>query len=137
MKNEFKLDLSNLKDLVSFLIPIVETQKIILLRGDLGSGKTTLVKTYTNFFYPQENVTSPTFTLMHQYNNIFHYDLYNRSLQEVLELGLLDFLEEDGVHFIEWGDENLNQLLKDNGYNTCSVEILKEGENRIYRIFNE
>ncbi|PAF43469.1 tRNA (adenosine(37)-N6)-threonylcarbamoyltransferase complex ATPase subunit type 1 TsaE [Helicobacter sp. 11S03491-1] len=108
--------------------------KIFLLRGDLASGKTSLIKAYTAYFYPDEIVSSPTFTLMHCYGEIYHYDLYRRSLQEVLQLGLLEWLENQGVHFVEWGSQQLEKILKENGYNACVIEIIKHENNRTYRI---
>lgn len=109
---------------------------IFLLRGDLASGKTTLVKEYVKSIYPSEEVTSPTFSIQHQYQDVYHYDFYQHSLEELLNLGLLEWLENNGVHFIEWGMEDLEKILKSNGYNVCVIEILKTQDNRTYRINN-
>lgn len=109
---------------------------IFLLRGDLASGKTTLVKEYVKSIYPSEEVTSPTFSIQQQYQDVYHYDFYQHSLEELLNLGLLEWLENNGVHFIEWGMEDLEKILKSNGYNVCVIEILKTQDNRTYRINN-
>lgn len=109
---------------------------IFLLRGDLASGKTTLVKEYVKSVYPNEEVTSPTFSIQHQYRDIYHYDFYQHSLEELLNLGLLEWLEDNGVHFIEWGSYDLEKILKTSGYNICVIEILKTQYNRTYRINN-
>ncbi|PAF53319.1 tRNA (adenosine(37)-N6)-threonylcarbamoyltransferase complex ATPase subunit type 1 TsaE [Helicobacter sp. 13S00482-2] len=134
---EFCLDLKNLHTLIEEIKNIVkEGNNIFLLRGDLASGKTTLVREYVKSFYPDEDVTSPTFSIQHQYGEIFHYDFYNHSLEELFNLGLLEWLENKGVHFIEWGDEHVEKILKTNGYNMCVIEIFKLQTNRTYRIQN-
>ena len=86
--------------------------KIVLLRGDLGTGKTTLVKGIAEGFHAasQEDVTSPTFTLVHEYRgpeaSLFHIDLYRVDTPRQLEtLGLDDLISENSVLLIEWGEK--------------------------------
>lgn len=86
--------------------------KLVLLRGDLGAGKTTLIKGIAEGFHAasQENVTSPTFTLVHEYRgpgaNVYHIDLYRVDTPRQLEtLGLDDLFAENSVLLIEWGDK--------------------------------
>ena len=85
---------------------------IVLLRGDLGAGKTTLVKGIAEGFHAaaQEDVTSPTFTLVHEYRgpeaSLFHIDLYRVDTPRQLEtLGLDDLMDENSVLLIEWGEK--------------------------------
>ncbi|PAF45252.1 tRNA (adenosine(37)-N6)-threonylcarbamoyltransferase complex ATPase subunit type 1 TsaE [Helicobacter sp. 11S02596-1] len=121
-----------------------KSHNIFLLRGDLASGKTTLVRAYHELVRSSndganntsEAVTSPTFSLMHQYGDIYHYDLYNKNLQDLLALGLIEWLENPGTHFVEWGDERLEALLDDLGCAVCVVTIEKYKDERIYRILN-
>ena len=94
------------------LAPFLAPPKLVLLRGELGAGKTTLVKGIAEAFQaaPQEDVTSPTFTLVHEYRgpqvNLYHIDLYRVDTQRELEtLGLDDLVAEDSVLLIEWGDK--------------------------------
>ena len=86
--------------------------KLVLLRGDLGAGKTTLVKGIAAGFEAaeEEDVTSPTFTLVHEYRgpraNLYHIDLYRVDTSRELEtLGLDDLRSEGGVLLIEWGEK--------------------------------
>ncbi len=86
--------------------------KLVLLRGDLGAGKTTLVKGIADAFHAasQEDVTSPTFTLIHEYRgpkvNIFHVDLYRVDTQRELDtLGLDDLFGDSNLLLIEWGEK--------------------------------
>jgi tRNA threonylcarbamoyladenosine biosynthesis protein TsaE len=86
--------------------------KQVLLRGDLGAGKTTLVKGIAEAFQAasQEDVTSPTFTLVHEYRgpetSIYHIDLYRVDTARQLEtLGLGDLVAENSLLLIEWGEK--------------------------------
>lgn len=86
--------------------------KLVLLRGDLGAGKTTLVKGIAEGFQAasQEEVTSPTFTLIHEYRGpraaLFHIDLYRIDTQRELEtLALDDLISDNSVLLIEWGEK--------------------------------
>jgi tRNA threonylcarbamoyladenosine biosynthesis protein TsaE len=85
---------------------------LILLRGDLGAGKTTLVKGIAEGFEASsaDDVTSPTFTLVHQYRGpraaLYHIDLYRVDTERELEtLGLDDLMGPDSILLIEWGEK--------------------------------
>jgi tRNA threonylcarbamoyladenosine biosynthesis protein TsaE len=102
------------------LAPLLRDARIVLLRGDLGIGKTTVVKGIAEAFEAaeQEDVTSPTFTLVHEYRgperSLFHIDLYRiESLRELETLGLDDLIREEGnILLIEWG-EKFERLLRE------------------------
>ena len=85
---------------------------IVLLQGDLGAGKTTLVKGIAEGFQAAsaEDVTSPTFTLIHEYRGpratLYHIDLYRIDTERELEtLGLDDLLAPDSILLVEWGEK--------------------------------
>lgn len=85
---------------------------IVLLRGDLGTGKTTLVKGIAEGFNAAEAeaVTSPTFTLIHEYRGpevtLYHIDLYRIDTQRELDtLALDDLMEPNSILLIEWGEK--------------------------------
>ncbi|MCI2235595.1 MULTISPECIES: tRNA (adenosine(37)-N6)-threonylcarbamoyltransferase complex ATPase subunit type 1 TsaE [Helicobacter] len=108
---------------------------IYLLKGDLASGKTTLVKAMVQYLGNSSVVTSPTFLLAQDYGEgIYHYDIYQKNLEELLEIGFLEELEKEGWHFIEWGDEKLAKILKQIGMDFKSIEILPKQHLREYRI---
>jgi tRNA threonylcarbamoyladenosine biosynthesis protein TsaE len=93
--------------------------KIVMLSGDLGAGKTTLIKGIAEGFgaAEAENVTSPTFTLIHEYRGpgatLFHIDLYRIDTQRELDtLALADLQSDDAVILVEWG-EKFEQVQKD------------------------
>jgi tRNA threonylcarbamoyladenosine biosynthesis protein TsaE len=85
---------------------------IVLLRGDLGAGKTTLVKGIAEGFHAAraEDVTSPTFTLIHEYRGpeitLYHIDLYRIDTQRELDtLALDDLMTATSILLIEWGEK--------------------------------
>jgi len=93
--------------------------KLVLLRGDLGAGKTTLVKGIAAAFEAaaEEDVTSPTFTLVHEYRGpratLYHIDLYRIDTPRELETLALDDLRSDNsILLIEWG-EKFPRLVKE------------------------
>ena len=136
MQKTFELELNKLEELTTYLIELLKDDNyIVILRGDLASGKTTLVKNYLKALNLDDLVTSPTFSLQAIYSeNIFHYDVYNKTLNEFIALGMLEEFEKDGTHFVEWGDEKLEEILKDYGYNVILIEIEKKDNKRLYKI---
>jgi tRNA threonylcarbamoyladenosine biosynthesis protein TsaE len=118
------------------LAELLHPPKLVLLRGDLGAGKTTLVKGIAEGCQAarEEDVTSPTFTLVHEYRgpraNLYHIDLYRVDTPRELEtLGLDDLFAPDSILLIEWG-EKFPRFERD-----CDVEIslerVDEGSRRI------
>lgn len=86
--------------------------KVILLKGDLGTGKTIFTKGFLSVFnYAEEEVTSPTFIILKKFEtdslNIYHLDLYRLNSSEELDaIGVYEFIEEDNaVSLIEWGEK--------------------------------
>jgi tRNA threonylcarbamoyladenosine biosynthesis protein TsaE len=94
------------------LAPILTPPKLVLLRGNLGAGKTTLVKGIARAFdaAQEDDVTSPTFTLIHEYRgpqvHVYHIDLYRIDTPRQLEtLGLDDLIAENSILLLEWGEK--------------------------------
>lgn len=138
MQKSFELAINELDSLLQELDSILKIKGdyVVILRGDLASGKTTFVKSYVKFLGLDDVVTSPTFSLQAIYsNNIFHYDVYNKTLESFISLGMLEEFEKSGVHFVEWGDERLQQLLLDYGYEVILIEIEKKEEKRLYKLY--
>jgi tRNA threonylcarbamoyladenosine biosynthesis protein TsaE len=99
-------------DLGRQLAAELEPGSIVLLRGDLGAGKTTLIKGIAEGFNAAEAeaVTSPTFTLIHEYRGpevtLYHIDLYRIDTQRELDtLALDDLMESNTILLIEWGEK--------------------------------
>jgi tRNA threonylcarbamoyladenosine biosynthesis protein TsaE len=118
------------------LASILSAPKLVLLRGDLGAGKTTLVKGIAAGFEAaaEEDVTSPTFTLVHEYRgpkaNLFHIDLYRIDTPRELDtLALDDLRSENSILLVEWG-EKFPLLLSESDME-ISFERLDETDRKI------
>ena len=115
------------------LAELLAPPKLVLLRGDLGAGKTTLVKGIAAAFEAAEepDVTSPTFTLVHEYRgpraSLYHIDLYRIDTPRELEtLGLEDMRSEAGsILLIEWG-EKFPRLVRERD---VEISLERAGEN--------
>ena len=114
------------------LAELLTPPKLVLLRGDLGAGKTTLVKGIAAAFEAagEEDVTSPTFTLVHEYRGprakLYHIDLYRIDTPRELDtLALDDFRSDDSILLIEWG-EKFPLLLRERD---IEISLRHEGEN--------
>jgi tRNA threonylcarbamoyladenosine biosynthesis protein TsaE len=121
------------------LVEMLAPPKIVLLRGDLGAGKTTLVKGIAAAFEAaaEEDVTSPTFTLIHEYRgaraNLFHIDLYRIDTPRELDtLALDDLRSENSILLIEWG-EKFPRFVRERD---VEISLERAGENaRRIRVF--
>ena len=112
---------------------------VIALSGELGAGKTQLVKGVARGLGIAARVHSPTFTLMNEYGGgrlrLFHLDLYRLETREqILSAGLEEFLQPDGVAVIEWAEklEDGSWQLEDSNVKKVKVEIIGETERKIY-----
>lgn len=86
------------------------TGTVLALHGELGAGKTALVKGIARGLGVAQEVTSPTFTLVHEYRGgrvpLYHVDLYRlESVAQALAIGIEDYLAPDGVTVIEWAEK--------------------------------
>ena len=131
----YKLKLENLQPLVSKFGRKVKNG-VVILKGDLAAGKTTLVKAVVKALGVDDEVTSPTFSLQQCYGDaIYHYDMYNHGLDHFISLGMLEELDKEGLHFIEWGDDELLKILKSAGIPTVVIEIEKiSDDQREYKV---
>ena len=113
----------------------LEPSCVVYLRGDLGVGKTTLVKGIVRGFGYDGIVTSPTYTLVENYSfsgiNVFHFDLYRLKTAEELEfLGLRDMLTEPVLALVEW-PENGETVLPAASY---EIDIEMSGNGRMLNL---
>ena len=133
---EFLLNENELEKIALYLNNILENRDcVVILRGDLASGKTTLVKHFVKSLGLTDTVNSPTFSLQVVYgSDIYHYDLYNKSLEEFMALGMLEEFEKKGLHFVEWGSEKLENILNDYGFDVIVLNIYKKDSKRLYKI---
>ena len=140
------LDLRELEKLSTNLCKAISVGDIYLVQGELGAGKTTLVKLLINNLYLLNNlskpasIASPTFPILITYDlnssQIYHYDLYR--IKNLKELEELDFFENlnNNITFIEW-PEMLISLPLNKKYNLINLEIISETKRKINISFNQ
>ena len=135
MKKKYQLKLDELDALMQDILSEF-TNGVIILRGDLAAGKTTFVKAIAKKLGYLEDVTSPTFSLQQCYGEkFFHYDIYNHGLEHFISLGMLEELDREGLHFVEWGDEKLSDILINAAIDVMTIEIDKiSNDKREYKI---
>ena len=145
--NELKYISKNEQDTINFAIKIAKTltkHDVIILNGDLGSGKTKFTEGLLTYFNIKDDISSPTFNIVNEYSTssfpIFHFDVYRlNSANEFYELGGTEYFDQ-GLCIIEWGDfikeylpNNYIQIDFERNYenqeNTRIITIKKGGEN--------
>jgi tRNA threonylcarbamoyladenosine biosynthesis protein TsaE len=127
-----KIILNSEKETIEFGKKIAKNLKIgdvIVLTGDLGSGKTKLTEGILSFFGLENEISSPTFTIVNEYQTkdfpIYHFDVYRLSdSDEFLNIGGEEYFEK-GVSIIEWGEMIEDVLPK----HYTKIEFSKDQEN--------
>ena len=108
--------------------------KIFLFYGDMGAGKTTLIKELCRYLGTSDVVTSPTFSVINEYHyeggKIYHFDFYRlKDQKEALDMGYEEYLDDDAYCFIEW-PEKIPDLLPPN-YCSISIKVLSDDQRQI------
>lgn len=109
---------------------------IFVLSGDLGSGKTKFTEGFLSYFNLENEISSPTFTIINEYHqndiNIFHFDVYRlEDSSEFYAIGGEEYFEK-GICIIEWGELIEDALPK----NYIKINFSRCSENENYRILN-
>jgi len=131
-------DLANLPDAARSFLEKNRDKKIFAFYGDLGAGKTTFIKALCNELNVIDIVSSPTFSIINEYQNeqgmvIYHMDFYRlENREDALEIGLEDYFSTENYCFIEW-PEKIDELLPTQ---TTYVKIGRNPDNaRVLEIF--
>ena len=129
---ETKVSLEEVSNIANEILTYIPNNAIVALNGDLAAGKTTLVSAIVNSLN-LGLATSPTFSLQQTYSDrVFHYDFYRLEYEEIVNLGLINELEKDGLHFIEWAPAKLIELLNSAGFSLFAIDIEKLNSSRKY-----
>jgi len=131
-----KLTLNELPQVCERITTALPQGGVVVLQGDLASGKTTLTQAFARYLGMDDTVTSPTFSLQQRYGEkLYHYDLYNYGFDKFLSLGMMEELEREGYHLVEWGDDTLIDLLKRCGIDCLILKITKcDEQSRYYEV---
>ncbi|MBY0486715.1 MAG: tRNA (adenosine(37)-N6)-threonylcarbamoyltransferase complex ATPase subunit type 1 TsaE [Flavobacteriaceae bacterium] len=122
-------------DNVSKKILSENPKKVILFNGNMGVGKTTLIKYLAKNLGVNDATSSPTFSLVNEYqiaNNqfVYHFDVYRlKSETEALDMGIDEYLYSGNWCFIEWA-ENIPNLIPDE-HSTIKIELLPDGKRHL------
>lgn len=124
------------KDFAKSLASRLEKQDIIVLTGDLGSGKTKFTEGILSYFGLENEISSPTFTIVNEYQkndiSIYHFDVYRlEDSSEFYEMGGEEYLEK-GICLIEWG-ELIEDILPDS---YVHITFSKDNKDENIRILN-
>ena len=130
-------ELNDVEDLAKDILKNVKS-KTLLFYGDMGVGKTTLIKAIVKILGSTDEVSSPTFSIVNEYktgrSGVYHFDLYRiENIEEAYDFGIEDYLDSEYWKFIEW-PEKLEPLLLD-GFDKIQLE-LGEIDTRILTINN-
>jgi len=138
MSKKVKYSLNKIDEISQLIIDKIKTIKTIMLRGDLGSGKTTLVKSILKKMGINDSIISPTFSIVNEYefagNIIYHFDLYRiENIEELDVIGFEDYIYSQNTCFIEWPEIVLKKI--NHKYLDIEIRYLDEDKREI--IINE
>lgn len=125
----FKYPIEDIESVASAILKQV-TSKTLLFYGDMGVGKTTLIKALSKQLGSTSNVSSPTFSIVNEYEIedglIYHFDLYRiKDEEEALNFGIEDYLFNDQWIFIEWPDKLVSFLPEK--FNKIEIKLNLDG----------
>ena len=132
---QIKIDsLSELSDVAREIIDSLEGRTVVLFRGEMGAGKTTLISRIVEELGAEDNVTSPTFAIVNQYEGtecrIYHFDFYRiERLEEAYDFGYEEYFYSGDLCLVEW-PEKIEPLLPED-----AMQVMIRGVDEDSRIF--
>lgn len=105
---EFFFELNDIEKVAASLLAIQPDNRIFFFEGNLGAGKTTLIKEMCKSLGVSSEMSSPTFSIVNEYETldaqkVYHVDLYRiETKQDIVQIGLFDYLDSGSYCFIEW-----------------------------------
>jgi len=119
------------QEVVDSIIPELK-HNILLLKGNLGAGKTTFTQFLLKNMGSKDEVNSPTYSIVNEYNTekgkVYHFDLYRlKNIEEVYDIGIEEYLDNSFLCIIEWPEVYEEELY---GFNYHTMSIVNTGENR-------
>ncbi len=115
-----KAKLADLVYVVSELKEVLELPAVIILTGEVGAGKTTLVQSFTDL----PETTSPSYSLINEFGDVLHADFYRlKDREELIHLELPLYLEGKNYFFVEWGIDYLADIKRELGFDFNYYEL--------------
>ena len=129
---ELNYNLEELKQASDYVLKNINS-KILLVCGEVGSGKTTLIKEICKQLKVEDTVTSPTYTLINEYNAndglVIHMDLYRiENSEDINDLGLFEYFDNKFI-IIEWPEKIMNDL--DCNHSVLKIDLINVNERKI------
>ena len=133
MKKHISYTIDEINSIAKEILSLYNSSKIYVFIGEMGSGKTTLIKSLVKELGYKGIVNSPTFSIINEYSNgnkIFHFDFYRvEDKNELLDLGIEEYINGDHWCFIEWPDLIIDLLPE--GFIKLNLETISENERKI------
>ena len=134
MGNKLKYTLDTIHIVSNHIKDLINNYTIFLFEGNMGSGKTTLIKQIVKDIGISENVKSPTFSLVNEYIEndliIFHFDLYRINKENELDsIGFYEYLDSGKLCFIEWPNIAIQNIYMD--YVLIKISVTSDSEREI------
>jgi len=135
-----KSELKNIREVAQQLLSLLGDKKTVAFYGEMGSGKTTIIKAVCECLECVDMVNSPTFSIINEYftkdgKTVYHFDFYRlKNIREALDIGVEEYLYSGSFCFIEW-PEIIESLLPENCV-AVYIEKVDEKENRILTTIN-
>ena len=126
--------LDELKDVAEAVIESLEGRNVVALFGAMGAGKTTLISAIMEYLGSTDNVTSPTFALVNQYNTatnepVYHFDFYRiNRIEEAFDMGYEEYFYSGDLCLVEW-PELIEDLLPEDAM-VVRIEVLSPTERK-------
>jgi len=130
----YAADTDQLPSIARQLIEFAGSNRIFLFYGDMGAGKTTLIKALCSALGSDDNITSPTFAIVNEYSiqegKIYHFDFYRlKNQNEALDLGSDEYFYSGNYCFIEW-PEKIPDILPAN-YIKVAIKVMPDNSRQI------
>lgn len=135
-----KYNLEEVNDIAKWILGGVKSTKVLLFKGDLGAGKTTLIKEICYLLGVKDQITSPTYTIVNEYllpkgDRLYHMDLYRlNSFEEAMEIGIEEMIESGSICIIEW-PEIIEDIIVEN-YITVRIDHLDADRREVFCYFS-
>ena len=115
MNEKIVYNLSEIDKISKIILDNIKHINIVLLKGDLGSGKTTLVKSILKKLGVNDEIKSPTFSIVNEYDHpsgpIYHFDLYRiEKIDELDVIGFEEYIDNCNICFIEWPEVGMEKI---------------------------
>ena len=115
MNEKIVYDLNEIDKISKIILDNIKNINIVLLSGELGSGKTTLIKSILKKLGVNDEIKSPTFSIVNEYDHpsgpIYHFDLYRiEKIDELDVIGFEEYIDNCNICFIEWPEVGMEKI---------------------------